>query len=97
MTDLDKRIKLIASTAEEFAALSDFRASLPDKCKEQIEQIESFMGGHKVIYKSFFDRPVLIQGHMYHIGLGEGCITLQGEKIVIEIPRSPVGLTLRFI
>lgn len=47
----ENKIKIIATTAEQFHSLDEFRKSFPPNCTEQIESVCVAFGGNMAVYK----------------------------------------------
>lgn len=92
--ELDKGIKLIASTAEAFAKLDEFRKTVPAACKEQIESIGNGFASFEIKYKPHYGKDVNLPKNPRQIAYDGTWMRVYYENLHVMVPfdGKPVGI-----
>lgn len=95
--DIDKQIKLIASTAEAFTKLEEFRASLPIGCKDQVKSIGAGFAGFEVIYKQTWDKPAILPKGSRQIDYDENWMRVYYDNKLVKVPFKGKPISIQFV
>lgn len=92
--DIDKQIKLIASTSEAFSKMEAFRTSLPIGCKDQIESIGAGFAGFEITYRETWDKPVIVPKGPRQIKYDENWMRLyyDGKHVMVPFKGKPIEI-----
>lgn len=95
--DINKAIKIIASTSEGFAALEKFRESLPYGCKEQIESVGTGFAGFEIRYRTQYGKSVNLPKNPRQISYDGEWMRVYYEKVHVMVPYSKEPISINFI
>ena len=96
-SELDKGIKLIASTSEVFAKLEEFRSMVPQACKEQIESIGNGFAGFEIRYRQLWGKAANLPSNPRQISYDGDWMRVYYERLHVMVPTEGKPINVQFV